>query len=521
MENILNILLEKPNVNNRWIEKNYPSIFFEINNKILKNIKWKEKYFLYLKNMEIPNCPICGNELKFISILSGYREFCSRKCTSIGTKDKKRSTMINRYGVDNPMKSEEIRLNYKKSIVKKYGVDNISKDESIKISKRKTMLHKYGVEYNSQREEVKTLLSNRMFLLSDDMNFNKSLSIFKNLNKKIESYDISLVSIKSSIYNFICNKCVMEFSIHKNTLNDRIRYQNTICTLCNKIDNTSNSQDIIYEYIRSIYSGEVIINDRHLGFELDIYLPSEKIAFEYNGIYWHSDEFKDKNYHYIKTKKCDEYGIKLIHIWEDYFLNKRQIVLSRINNLLGSSKKIYARKCKIGFISNSEYKNFVEENHLQGYVSSKYNIGLKYNGELVSIMSFGGLRKSLGQNSVNGHYELLRLCNKIGHSVIGGASRMLKFFIKDKSPIEIISYADRSWSSGSVYHRMGFKFDHETIPNYFWVKNGLRYNRFSFRKDLLVKNGADPNLSESKIMKSKGYYRIYDSGNLKFTLRLA
>jgi hypothetical protein len=163
----------------------------------------------------------------------------------------------------------------------------------------------------------------------------------------------------------------------------------------------------------------------------------------------------------------------------------------------------------------------VEENHLQGYVSSKYNIGLKYNGELVSIMSFGGLRKSLGQNSVNGHYELLRLCNKIGHSVIGGASRMLKFFIKDKSPIEIISYADRSWSSGSVYHRMGFKFDHETIPNYFWVKNGLRYNRFSFRKDLLVKNGADPNLSESKIMKSKGYYRIYDSGNLKFTLRLA
>lgn len=505
------------NKDNRWIEKNYPSIFHDIDASVKLEISWKEKYYLFTGNIsEVPKCPVCNNNLKFLSIKRGYTKFCSRRCTAIGTVDDKKNTCILKYGVDNPMKSILIKDKFDKSISDKYGVSNVSKLLDIKNKKKDTMMSNYGVEYNSQRDIIKDILSENMVNRTHEMNQRKSLNIFDNLNAKVEMFDIKLISVKSSNYEFNCFNCGNDFIIHKNTLNDRIRYKNTICTICNKIDNTSNSQQIILDYIKSIYKGIVISNDRHLGFELDIYLPDEKIAIEYNGVYWHSDEFKDKNYHYNKTKICSDNGIKLIHIWEDYFLNKRNIVLSRISNLLGNSKRIYGRKCRVSYINNDEYRKFIEDNHLQGYAVSKYRIGIYYNDTLYGVMSFGGLRKSLGQKSEDGTYELLRFCNKNNYTIIGGASKMLGFFIKSVCPNKIISYADKSWSSGSIYYRLGFKYLSETNPNYFYIKNGLRYNRFLFRKDILVKNGEDSSLSESEIMRNNKYYRIYDSGNYKF-----
>lgn len=505
------------NKDTRWIEKNYPSFFCDISNYTSIDVPWKEKYFWSVNEIkDKPKCPICGNELKFLSIKKGYTKFCSRKCTAIGTIDKKKNTCIQKYGVDNPMKSEMIKDKFDKLITEKYGVSNISKLLDTKDKKKNTMLLNYGVEYNSQRDEVKSLLSEKMVQKSSEMNYKRSLQIFENLNKKIEMFDIKLVSVKSSNYQFECFNCGEFFAIHKNTLNDRIRNQNTICTICNKIDNTSNSQEIILDFIKSIYNGPIKSNDRHLGFELDIYLPELKIAFEYNGVYWHSDEFKDKKYHFNKTKMCSENGIKLIHIWEDFFISKRNIVLSRISNLLGNSKRVHGRNCKVSFISNDEYGKFIEENHLQGYVVSKYRIGIYYNNDLYGVMSFGGLRKALGQKSESGTYELLRFCNKNGYTIVGGASKMLNFFIKNICPNKIISYADKSWSSGSIYYRLGFRFDSETAPNYFYIKNGVRYNRFSFRKDILVRNGESISLSESEIMRKNKYYKIYDSGNYKF-----
>ncbi len=265
------------NKDTRWIEKNYPSFFCDISNYTSIDIPWKEKYFWSVNGIkDKPKCTICDNELKFLSIKKGYTKFCSRKCTAIGTIDKKKNTCIQKYGVDNPMKSEMIKDKFDKLITEKYGVSNISKLLDTKDKKKNTMLLNYGVEYNSQRDEVKSLLSEKMVQKSSEMNYKRSLQIFENLNKKIEMFDIKLVSVKSSNYQFECFNCGEVFAIHKNTLNDRIRNQNTICTICNKIDNTSNSQEIILDFIKSIYNGPIKSNDRHLGFELDIYLPELK-----------------------------------------------------------------------------------------------------------------------------------------------------------------------------------------------------------------------------------------------------
>jgi len=193
-------------------------------------------------------------------------------------------------------------------------------------------------------------------------------------------------------------------------------------------------------------------------------------------------------------------------------------VKSRILNLLGKTKnKIYARKCIIKEVTDNELvKEFLENNHLQGFVGSRIKIGLFYNDELISLMTFGSERKSMGSKSEEGIYEMLRFCNKLNTTVIGGADKLFKYFIKNLNPKEIISYSDRSWSQGDLYKTLGFEFVGKTQPNYHYIINGIRNYRFNYRKDILVKQGYDKMKTEHEIMLERKIYRIYDSGSLKF-----
>lgn len=285
---------------------------------------------------------------------------------------------------------------------------------------------------------------------------------------------------------------------------------------------TSNSENEFYDFIKSIYTGATIRNSQELldgKQEVDVLLPDKQIAFEYDGLFWHSEKMgKGFRYHLNKTEKCKTSDVQLIHIFEDEWQNKRNICISRIKNLLGvSEKRVYARKCEIRPVASSETGKFLDENHLQGKVPSLISYGLYFNGELVSLMTFGKLRKNLGSTSKEGSYELLRFCNKLGYSVPGAASRLFKCFIREYNPQEVISYADRRWSAGNMYEKIGFKLDHVSKPNYFYVINGKRYNRFGFRKDVLVrKYGCPPEMTEKSFCESKGWYRIYDCGCLVY-----
>lgn len=250
-------------------------------------------------------------------------------------------------------------------------------------------------------------------------------------------------------------------------------------------------------------------------YELDLYFPDKKIAIEYNGIRWHSEKFReDKNYHLMKTEMCEEKGVKLIHIFEDEWISKREIVKSRLRNIFGvTPNRIYARQCDIREVSYKESKMFLDKCHIQGNCVSKYRYGLYYNNELVSIMTFGKPRKNLNGRQTEGTYEMLRFCNKLNTTVVGGASKLLKCFIKNINPNEVISYSDRRWGTGDMYKRLGFTLDHTAKPSYFYVVKGKRENRFAYRKDTLVRQyGCPEDMSEHEFMQSKGWYRIYDCG---------
>tara|TARA_R110000851_G_scaffold104230_2_gene221760 strand:- start:2611 stop:4230 length:1620 start_codon:yes stop_codon:yes gene_type:complete len=247
-------------------------------------------------------------------------------------------------------------------------------------------------------------------------------------------------------------------------------------------------------------------------FELDIYIPSKNIAIEFNGLYWHSEVYKSNEYHVNKTRLCEDNGIQLIHIFEDEWTNKKDIVKSRLKNILGlTTNKIYGRKCEIREVPTKDKTKFLNENHIQGAVGSKVNVGLYYEDELVSIMTFG--KRPVFNDS---EYELIRFCNKIDLTVVGGASKLFKNFIKVYSPKEIISYADRRWSIGNMYNKLGFNFIENTQPNWFIINNKKREHRVKYQKHKLVNMGYCKNKTAHQICLDNKLYRIYDCGTKKY-----
>ena len=336
------------------------------------------------------------------------------------------------------------------------------------------------------------------------------------LNQCSQEYDYSKVKYISSKekIEIICNKHGSFWQTPDNHIS-----KSHGCPKCNN-NGVSKMEKEIVEFIKELGLGVEENNTTVLcGKELDIYIPEKQIAIEFNGLYWHSDLFKEDKYHLKKLEECESKGIKLIQIFEDEWLNKQEIVKSRLRNILGKiENKIYARNCVVKELDSKTVTKFLNENHLQGTVGSKIKLGLFYNEELVSIMTFGNLRKNLGQKSKDDTFELLRFCNKLNVNIIGGASKLFKYFTSNYSCVSVISYADRRWGNGELYNTLGFKHIHNSQPNYFYVKNGevKREARFKYRKDILVSEGFDKNKTEKQIMIDRNYFRIYDCGAMKF-----
>lgn len=282
---------------------------------------------------------------------------------------------------------------------------------------------------------------------------------------------------------------------------------------------TSSKEDEIEEYLISLIGEEnVIKRDRFIlkGKELDLYLPKYKLGIEYNGLYWHSEIYRDKDYHVKKTEECNAKGIRLIQIFEDEWLNKKDIVKSMLANILGQTKnRIYARKCIIKEVNSKEAGLFLDANHIQGKCGSKIKLGLYHNNELVSLMLFGESRHFIGDGK--NKWELLRFCNKLNTNVIGGASKLFHYFVTHHNPNEIISYADRRISIGNLYYKLGFSLYNISKPNYYYIWGLKRIYRYNLRKQVLVeKYGCPIDMTEKKFCYNQNWYRIYDCGMLCF-----
>jgi len=497
-------------------------------------------------------CDICGSlqKIKYYNYVTNIKNqgfYSCKKCKHIKTE----TTNIKKYGVKSTLQSEEVLEQIKNLNLERYGVKHYSQSEDYKSKIKHTNQEKYGVEHFFQSEEYMKIKEDlfmnkygaKYYSQTDDFKKKKEKTILEKYgvkhysqstefkkqiqDKKIINFlekGINIIHINSDEIRIMCKKN-HEYTIHKDLLKNRLRFNVEPCLLCNPINShQSDKENKLLNFIKENYNGEIIISDRKVldGKELDIYLPELNLAFEFNGVYWHNELYKENKYHLNKTEECEKQGIQLFHIWEDNWNYKNEILKSMILNKLGKIKnKIYARKTEIKDISDKKYnkliRDFLEQNHLQGFVGSSIKLGLYYENELVSLMTFGKKRKMMNSTSkTDNEYELLRFCNKLNTNVIGGASKLFNYFINNYKPKEIVTFADRSHSNGNLYETLGFEFIHKTQPNYFYVIDSIRKHRFGFRKNVLVEQGFDKNMTEHEIMLSRKIYRIYDSGSLKY-----
>ena len=256
--------------------------------------------------------------------------------------------------------------------------------------------------------------------------------------------------------------------------------------------------------------------------EIDILIEDIGIGLEYHGEYFHNYELRGILYHKQKADLSLQQNLNLIQIFESEWYNKKDIVQSIIKSKLGLTKdRVYARSCSLRQLDVKTKDSFLQKNHIQGSDKSKWSYGLFFDDELVCCMTFGR-----GYNKKEDKVELVRFCNKLDATVVGGASKLLKHFIKLHKPMAMHTYADRRFANASnFYEQLGFVKTGQTVPNYFYFKSSMPqymklHHRYNFAKHLLPRKLKNFDLSKTEYenMKQNGYLKIYDAGSYTYEL---
>lgn len=394
---------------------------------------------------DIPTCPVCKTPLKQFWI----HKFCSQKCSAVSdsTKKKRAKTTIEKYGCENvsmlssvkekkqktclenhgvlwPMQSDVVKEKSRQTLIESHGVDVPAKSEVVRERMRKTCLERYGTEHpqsldslkkkivqtNMSRYGVSCGLQNKEvqearkrtcierlgvpWPTQSDVVKDKVKSSFRKkfADKFMESLaEQNLVPlfekedfINVSELTFRCSLCGHVFQmkdVHFNMIHCPECYRNTRAITEGKFSSE----------IARFYSGEIIRNTRKIipPYELDIFIPEYNLAIEFNGIYWHSEEIRGKDYHKHKTDLCEEKGIRLIHIFEHEWKGRPDACLSLIRSALGIyGQEIDVSDCEFVKLSFSEYFDFLQENDLSFIKKSSEMFGLKCSDEIVAVVGF-------------------------------------------------------------------------------------------------------------------------------------
>jgi formylmethanofuran dehydrogenase subunit E len=289
------------------------------------------------------------------------------------------------------------------------------------------------------------------------------------------------------------------------------------------------------KFISEDLNFEILSNNKSLfnGIEIDITIPDKKICFEFNGNLYHSENYggKKRFFHLNKTEICQKNGYKLIHIMEDEWFLKNEIVKEKIKHILNfkneNRKSIYARNCQIKLISSKDKNTFLNKNHIQGEDKSDIHLGAFYNEELVSVMTFGSKRNMT--STADGSFELRRFASDINYLVVGVFSKFISFFKKNYNPKHIFTFLDLRWNpnlNDNVYTKNGFSMIELIKPDYTYYNSKIsrykRFHKFSFGKNLLKEKFPQiysKDKTEWQIMQELGYDRIWDCGKYRYEVK--
>lgn len=423
-------------------------------------------------------------------------------------KQKQRSsrekTLRERYGIKNTFELSDTKL-----------VSQKSHSEEANQKRKQTLLERYGVDQNFKRPEV---------IASHTTEEANRLRQEHTEQTVLEKYGVRTTFQLPEVQEKASSAKALEKKRRTNLEKFGYEYPYLDPEVRDKFHKVSKGEQEVVEFLESLGIRVERLKRKYLGTaELDIYLPDYKIGIEYDGLYWHSEELgKEPGYHLNKTLKAEQEGIHLVHIFEDEWKHKQEIVKDRLKAMLGlTGTKLYARNCSIKQITGPEAEQFLETNHVQGSCKSSVKYGVFYNEELVACCTFGKPRSGLKSKGESG-WELLRFCTKQEFGIVGILPKILKQFHKDYPEVlSVYSFADRRYTTKlhNIYLRTGFTYESESQPSYWYFKSGklIREHRTMYMKHILVeKNWGKEDQTESEIMRQQGYFRIWDCGTLKY-----
>lgn len=509
------IILRKNSDVIEYIKENVPGTITEFINQL--------HYAVYRES------PICqfGNtkKLKSFGTYGGCGKTGSCQCLkeSVSQSVSKSKKLATRQDIE---KSNAARVN---TNLKKYGVANTGQTEKARNAHRTLYTNQNKVSEISKR--VKSTKLER----HGNENFNNSN---KTKSTVLEKYGVTNIVQLSNKYNKpglekLRDKDTLSELFSKHTIDEIVGITGAAFTTVYQYledfgfrSKFQSSYEVeIINFLRSHGVENIVNNTRKLipNREIDIFLPDYNLAIEFNGVYWHHSESPniDKHYHYNKFKKCEEIGVELFSIFSDSWDQHKAAWKEKILFKIGkSTKTVYARKCQIKPLKVSETRELLDSHHIQGYCTSEIAYGLEYCCEVVALMTFSKPRPGIGKKYTDNTYELVRYVTK--HSVPGGASRLLKHFIRTQNPSSVVSYSSNIYSTGMLYKKLGFELVKENTAGYWYYdpKTRTSYHRSSFTKAKLIKNGHDCNLTESEIMSNLGYLKLWDCGSRLWCLDL-
>lgn len=429
--------------------------------------------------------PLANSNVRQKAYDTSVQRYGSLHQSSQEGKQVRAATNLERYGATTPLGSEHIRGKIDATLRDKYGTDVLALINPAK--REQTICAKYGVNNVNQAHippDVLSKLGDRGWLINQHHAQQKTLvEIANELGVDPKTVGCRLKSHDIQAKRFGCSAGERQLTEFVQSLGVSVE---------------SRTRSIIAPY------------------ELDLYLPSLKIAIEYCGLYWHSDIHPrmDSSYHVRKVEMCQAAGVRLITIYEDEWEQKQQIVKSKLANIIGKSddRVVNARDCIVKRVDSASLRSMYDANHIQGWGRGSVCYGLFDDEEMLGAMSFIA--------HGDGKYELNRFATSC--RVRGGFTKLLAAFKRATVWTTIVSYADRRWSEGGVYDKAGFTHEGNTRPSYWYLSpdKTTRIHRSNFRRAKLgqVLSHFDPTRTEFENCDANGVLRVWDCGLTRYTL---
>jgi G:T-mismatch repair DNA endonuclease (very short patch repair protein) len=261
--------------------------------------------------------------------------------------------------------------------------------------------------------------------------------------------------------------------------------------------------------------------------EIDLFIPENQFGIEFNGLYWHSESAgKGRNYHKDKYDAAKAAGVQLLQIWEDDWRDRKPVILRALAHKLGVTSrlaelypelnvvtsKVFARKTSVAVLSTEDAKLFLGLNHVQGFASGSYYLGLKDADGVVKALMV--LKKEAGET-----LNIVRYAT--AGSVTGGFTKLLKHATKTYLPSSFITFADHTISDGGLYESHGFETDRVLSPDYMYVVGGERKHKFGYRLKRFKNDDSlvwQEGLTERELALLNNLPRIWDAGKTRYRL---